>query len=356
MSTQISRLALFSLLVLLISCADPYKDGLKEGKAIGYQEGYQVGYDEGYAEGDTDGFERAKAYFESAGYEEGFADGNAAGISQGYNQGYTVGKNETYQGAYNTGYNDGYEDGYDDGEYEGYQNGYDDGFDTRYTQVYNQGYSAGYSEGEDDNYSSGYSAGEYAGYDLGYDDGFTDGYDVGYDDGFYDGSLSVGKSKKLKGYANVISLAHNDVFDYSKIPSPKVTRKGISVNGRVLLSEVSLTNKDTLKRAAVVEQYLVIEMAKQVKGKFGLSAERSLKIAKAANHFRKQSSKRALTSEDTSAYATEVIGSDFTQLYAAYEETLKGDVLSFNSVLERAAEKNSTSPENISLILTKYFM
>ena len=360
MNKLFSKLALFSLLVLLASCADYYKEGLEEGKTIGYQEGYEAGYDEGYAEGDTNGYERAKAYFESAGYDEGFADGNAAGLSQGYNEGYTVGKNETYQGAYNTGYNDGYDDGYDDGEYEGYEDGYDEGYDDRYSETYDQGYSRGYAvgydEGEDDNYSAGYSAGQYNGYDVGYDDGFDDGYDIGYDDGFYDGSLSVGKSKKLKGFANIISLAHNDVFDYSKIVSPKLTKKGLTVNGKVLLSEVSLTNKDTLKRAAVAEQHLVVEMAKQVKGKFGLSTERSLKIAKAANHFRKQSSRRALTSEDTNAYASEIIGSDFAQITEAYEQTLKGDVLAFGSVLERAAEKNSTTPEDISIILKKYFM
>jgi hypothetical protein len=97
-------------------------------------------------------------------------------------------------------------------------------------------------------------------------------------------------------------------------------------------------------------------MAKQVKGKFALSAERSLKVAKAANHFRKQASKRALTSEDTNAYASEIFESNFAQIAKAYEKTLKGDVMAFEAVLERAAEKNGTSPENVAVILTKYFM
>lgn len=345
---KIFNLAPLALLTILVSCADPYKEGLEEGKRIGYTEGYDVGYDDGHADGDADGYARAKAYFESAGYNEGFADGKVVGINQGYAQGYSVGKNETYQPAYNRGYDAGYDDGYDDGEYDGYRDGYDDGYDDRYDQVYTSGYNAGYSDGYDD--------GEYDGYDLGYDDGFSDGYDVGYDDGFEDGSLSVGKSKGLKGFANIISLAHNAAIDYAKISAPKATKRGLMVNGKVLLSETSLTNKDTIKRRAVVEQYLVIEMAKQVKGKFGLSAERSLKVAKAANHFRKQASRRSLTSEDTNAYASEVIGSDFTQITKAYERSLKGDVMAFESVLDRAAEKNGTSPENIAVILAKYFM
>lgn len=344
MKNLITKLAPLSLMVLMVACADPYKKGFEEGQKIGYTEGYDVGYDDGNADGDTAGYERAKAYFEAAGYNEGFADGKKEGLSIGYSQGYTVGKNETYQPNYNRGYNVGYAAGDTHGYNRGLNDGYNDGYDVVYNRGYDRGYDSGYDDGLDD------------GYDTGYDAGFDDGYDVGYDDGFADGSLSVGKSKKLKGFADIISLAHNQVFDYTKIPAPKFTKRGIEVAGKVLLSETSLTNKDTLKRVAVVEQYLVIEMAKQVKGKFGLSAERSLKVAKAANHFRKQSSKRALTSEDTNAYAKEIIGSDFKELSKAYEQTLKGDVDAFESVLEAAAAKNGTSPENISIILTKYFM
>jgi flagellar biosynthesis/type III secretory pathway protein FliH len=347
MSQMLKALPL-SLLCFLISCADPYQDGLEAGKKMGYQEGYEVGYDEGNADGDANGYARAKAYFESAGYNEGFADGKKVGLREGYDNGYTVGKNETYKPAYDNGYKTGYGKGYDDGRHDGYKDGYEDGYDDRYDEIYKTGYDKGYK--------IGYDKGLDKGYDLGYDDGFDDGYDLGYDDGFEDGSLSVGKSKTLKGYANIISLAHNTVFDYSKIPAPKSTSRGLVVNGEILLSEISLTNKDTLKRRAVVEQYLVIEMASQVRSKFGLSLERSLKLAKAANHFRKEASRRALTQEDNHAYASEIIGSDFTQITKAYEKSLKGDIQAFNSVLERAAEKNGTTPENIALILAKYFM
>lgn len=348
MKKLIKQLAPLSVLVLMVACSDPYKEGFEVGSSQGYATGYDVGYDEGTVDGDADGYARAKAYFETAGYNEGFADGKQIGIGEGYAQGYTVGKNETYQPNYNRGYNVGYDDGEEDGYRDGYGDGYDAGYDDRYDQVYTQGYNVGYSSGYDD--------GEYDGFDIGYDSGFDDGYDVGYDDGFADGSLSVGKSKALVGYANIISLAHNDLIDYTKIQAPKQTKQGLVANGKLLFSSSSLTNKDTLKKVAVVEQYLVVEMAKQVKGKFGLSAERSLKIAKAANHFRKYSSKRALTSEDTNAYASEIIGSDFKALEKAYTETLHGNVGAFTSVLETAAEKNGTTPENISVILTKYFM
>lgn len=371
MKYLITQLLPLSLLVLMVSCGEnpenKYDEGFTEGRAQGQTQGYDEGYDKGHTDGDAVGYERAKAYFESAGYDEGKTDGSKLGYGQGYANGWSVGNNETRPVAYSTGYAAGNADGKEDGYARGLDDGYDDGWDQRNTEVYNSGYSVGFKKGEADSYNRGYTDGEDDGYDTGHDDGADDGYDLGYDDGFDDGydigfedgewdAFSIGKSKKLKGYANLISLAHNDMIDYTKIQMPKSTRKGLVAKGQVLFSESSLTNKDTMKRLAVAEQYLVMEMAKQVKGKFGLSAERSLKLAKASNHFRKYSSTRALTSEDTNAYASEIIGSDFRAIERAYENSMRGDVSGFNSILSKAAEKNETSPENISMIIAKFFM
>ncbi|WPU63828.1 FliH/SctL family protein [Peredibacter starrii] len=369
----LATLATLSLLGLSVACNDSgdgddkYAQGLTDGKAQGYKEGYDVGYDDGYADGDAAGYERAKTYFASADYLKGFADGKVEGTNLGYAQGYNVGKQDGKTEGYNTGYNVGYSDGDADGYDRGYDHGYDDGYDANTgTGAYNSGYAAGqasaqttaynngYADGNADGYELGYDDGAADGYDVGYDAGWDDGWDVGYDDGYY--GLSVGKTKKLKGYANVLSMFHNDLIDYSKISAPKQTKRGLVANGKLLFSETSVTNKDTLKRAAAVEQYLVVEMAKQVKGKFGLSAERSLKVAKAANHFRKYSSNRALTAEDTNAYATEIMGSNFAQITKAYESGMKGDLSSFNSVMEKAAAKNETSPEKMAEIVTKLFI
>lgn len=331
-------LATVSLLGLSVACSDKYAEGLADGKAQGYATGYDEGYDDGYLDGDEAGFERAKQYFASADYNAGFNDGKAVGITQGYNTGYAAGTaNVTAQTA--AAYTNGYNVGYDDGEADGYDMGYDDGLA--------DGYDMGYDDGVLDGYDVGYDDGHADGYDLGYDHGWDDGYDAGFDDGY---GFSVGKTKALKGYANLLSMAHNDMFDYSKISAPKSTARGIVANGKLLFEETSLTNKDTLKRAAVVEQYLVVEMAKQVSGKFGLSAERSLKVAKAANHFRKFASTRALTSEDTNAYVVELIGTDLKSIEAAAEAG------NMKSVLEKAAAKNGTSPEKMAEVLARHFI
>lgn len=327
-----------------------YAQGLEAGKQQGYKQGYDEGYDDGFADGDEAGYKRAKDFFISADYLKGFDDGKKVGQTEGYNQGYNVGKTD----GINQGYKNGYDDGYDDGDLDGYDRGYDDGYDDG--NASSTGDRAAYDRGYNDGHSDGYDDGADDGYDLGYDDGMKDGYDIGYDDGFDDGSLSVGKSKALKGYANLLSMFHNDLIDYNKIKAPKQTKRGLVANGKLLLSETSLTNKDTMKKQAAVEQYLVIEMAKQVKGKFGLSDDRSLKIAKAANHFRKQSSKRALTAEDTNAYASEILGSDFAAITKAYEAGAKGNFGPMNAAIEKAAQKNETSPEKMSEIMSKFLM
>lgn len=319
-----SVLATLSILSFAVACnsgggssSDRYAEGFAAGKAQGYDEGY----DDGYADGDTAGYERAKALFMSADYLSGFNAGKQEGLAQGYSQGYNVGRNDGYNAGRTAGYDLGYDDGYDDGLDAGYDIGYDDGFDS--------------------------------GYDVGYDDGYDIGYDNGFDDGY---GLSVGKVSGLKGYANVLETFHNDLIDYSKIKAPVQTKRGLVANGQLLFSEASMTNKDTLKKAAVVEQYLVVEMAKQVKGKFGLSADRSLQIAKAANHFRKQATARALTAEDTQAYAQEIVGSSFKSIEKAFDASMKGDISGLSSIMEKAAEKNGTSPEKMTEIVTKLFM
>jgi hypothetical protein len=320
----VSVLATLSILSFAVACnsgggstADRYAEGFAAGKDQGYKEGYDKGYDTGYDDGDADGYARAEAFFKTADYTKGFNDGKAVGYSQGYG----VGKSDGFNLGKVAGYDMGYDDGYDDGKVVGYDLGYDDG-------------------SED-------------GYDIGYDDG----YDVGYDDGFDDGYLlSVGKTPKLSGYADVLSAFHNDLIDYSKIKAPMQTKRGLVANGKLLFSETSITGKDTLKKAAAVEQYLVIEMSKQVKSKFGLSAERSLQVAKAANHFRKYSTSRALTAEDTNAYAKEIVGADFKAIEKAYAGSMKGDLSNLNGILDVAAQKNGVSSEQMGEIITKMFL
>jgi hypothetical protein len=341
---NLSTLATLSILCFGVACNDSsapdrYAEGFAAGKTEGqtqgrtegYNSGKADGYKEGYAAGDRDGYERARVYFASADYNRGVIDGRASG----YTQGYTVGRNDGLAQGYTNGYNAGYDDGEEDGIV--------------------LGYSEGYNDGDADGYADGLAFAK-----TEYTRGYRDGYDDGYDDGDFGAvrsyGLSIGQTPRLSGYADVLSAFHNDLIDYSKIQLPQETRRGLVANGQLLLSETSLTNKDTLKRAAVVEQYLVLEMAQQVKGKFGLSAERSLKIAKAANHFRKFATTRALTADDTNAYAEEIIGVNFQSIERAFDSTRRGNLSDLSSIMEKAGEKNGVSPEKMTEIVTQLFI
>ncbi len=340
----LSTLATLSILCFGVACndgaaPDRYAEGFAAGKsegqtqarAEGYNAGKADGYREGYAAGDRDGYERARVFFASADYNRGVTDGRASG----YTQGYTAGRNDGLAQGYTNGYNVGYDDGEADGIV--------------------LGYSEGYNDGDADGYADGLAFAK-----TEYTRGYRNGYDDGYDDGDFGAvrsyGLSIGQTPRLRGYADVLSAFHNDLIDYSKIQLPQETRRGLVANGQLLLSETSLTNKDTLKRAAVVEQYLVLEMAQQVKGKFGLSAERSLKIAKAANHFRKFATTRALTADDTNAYAEEIIGVNFQSIERAFDSTRRGNLSDLSSIMETAAEKNGVSPEKMTEIVTQLFI
>ena len=371
------RMTLLGVLASTVACQSKYEKGLAAGNAEGYKEGYDVGYEDGDKDGHARGYSDGEIYFGAATYDNGVSDGIKVGTPIGYAQGYTVGKNETYGPAYNQGKVDGYNPGYNAGKTAGYnqgyndgdEDGYDDGFaDGRSTIQgainwnYNIGHSNGYDDGYDDGwvkgdahgYSDGYSDGYDDGLDAHYASGFDDGYDVGFDDG-WDAALSVRPTGSLKGTSNILSMFHNDLFNYKKIAAPKSTAKGLVAGNKLIFEETSLSNKDLEGRAAAAERYLVSSMASQVKTQFSLSAERSTQIAKVANHFRKASTNRAITEADSNTYAKEILGVNFKQLEVAYKGVLKGEKAELSSVLDQAAQKNGTSPEHMSSLMLKLF-
>lgn len=362
---KMSSLFLLAALATTVACKSKYEKGFEAGNAQGYADGY----DDGYVDGDKDGYEQGmadgEAYYGAATYDDGVSDGIKVGTPIGYAQGYSVGRAETYGPAYNQGKIDGYQPGYNAGKTAGYnlgyndgdEDGYDDGFAAGRATIQGQinwAYNTGYNNGYDDGYDDGWYAGDAHGYNDGYDDGFDDGYDIGFDDG-WDAALSVKPTGAMKGTSNVLSMVHNDLFNYSKIQAPKQTKRGLVAGNKLIFEETSLSNKDLERKAAAVEKYLVNSMASQVKGQFNLSSERSFQIAKVANHFRKQGTTRAVSEADSNAYAKEILGANFKEIEAAYKGVLKGEKAQLSQVLDQAAQKNGTSPEHMSSLMFKLF-
>jgi flagellar biosynthesis/type III secretory pathway protein FliH len=372
------QLVVVGCLAVLTACnsggggSDRYQEG--------FDAGYDQGYDDGYSDGDADGYERARVFFQSQDYTRGFSDGQAYGFNLGYTQGYDVGKVEGIsigrtQG-YDTGYNDGYTDGFGDGEVVGYNRGYDDGYDdgrldgsdpgaitAAYNNGYNDGYTDGYVDGDavgySDGYNDGYDDGAFDGYDIGYTDGFDDGYVIGYDDGFYDGSgFSTGslKVKTQNAQTKMLNSVYKGIVDMSKIPKIKSTSKGLVAGGKLIFEETSLGVKDLQTRAAIAERFKIQQMAGQIQKRFALeSFERSVQIAKIANHWAKFSSSRAMTADDAQAFTEELAGSDLTTIGQAYKAAIKGDASLLDNVIQNVAMKNKTSVANASLIMSKLF-
>ncbi len=374
---------ILGLSVLSTGCNDRYQEGYNLGKTQGYDtghaEGYEEGYDEGYdsgynsgfASGDIAGYERARVQFQTgeyaAGYAAGYALAEPIGYQNGYNPGRTAGIAQGIQNAKDQAYDEGYDIGYNEGDAAGYSAGYSSGYSSGYsvgsnpnqiTTAYNNGYDDGYEDGYAEGDALGYRHGSEDGYDDGYDLGWDEGYDVGYDDGWDDAlGLSVRplKTNSSNLRVNLLSRVHNDLVNVRKIKAPKSTSRGLEVNGRMIFEETSMSSKDLEKRAAVAERYLVTEMGKQIQAKFGLSAERSLKVAKISNFWRKYSTARAVTSDDADAFSEQLIGVNLKTVHNAVVKSSKGNVTELNALLKKAAQTNETSPEKMALIMTKLF-
>ncbi len=86
---------------------------------------------------------------------------------------------------------------------------------------------------------------------------------------------------------------------------------------------------------------------------YGLSAERARVVAKNISAYQKLSSKRSLTEKERNFFSTELLGVNFKN---AQNALTSGNAQDLNDLLEKAAEKNGTSPEQISSILTEIFL
>ena len=115
------------------------------------------------------------------------------------------------------------------------------------------------------------------------------------------------------------------------------------------------STKDMEKVAAIAEAYQVETMASNIAAQFGLSDDRSIKIAQLAASWNKLSKTRALTNSDADAFSQELAGVSITDMNNAEQAMADGNTVPLNSILMKAAEVNGTTPENMSTIMMKLF-
>lgn len=361
-----------------------YGDGLTDGYGLGYDDGLIDGYDLGYDDGVLDG---GTGTATQAQLNAAYASGFSAGETQGYNTGYTAGAasgggNATQaqlNAAYDSGYGDGYGDGLDDGLLnsaaaiaDSYDDGYSDGYGDGDIDGYDDGVNVGYSMGATDGYDLGFDDGYDFGFDDGYDFGFDDGYDIGYDDGFYDGynafstdsnktatnvlGLPHNNAKNINSKVQLANLVQNDLIDFSKMAKAEAKLMNDVETGAFVFEETAKGTKDIQKIAALKEQFRIQAASAQIKAKFGLSAQSSVRIAKLSTAFRKLSSTRAITTADSEAFSKELIGVDMKSVESAYKDASKGKFSNLKGLVEKAALANNTSPEKMAKVMFELFI
>ncbi len=123
----------------------------------------------------------------------------------------------------------------------------------------------------------------------------------------------------------------------------------------MVFEKTTTASKDMDKAAAFVESYRVETMAAGLASEFGLSEERSLKVAKLAASWDKLAKTRALTNADADMFAQELAGVNFAEINSAEQSVMNGSMTELNSIITKAAVVNGTSSENMSAIMMKLF-
>jgi hypothetical protein len=123
----------------------------------------------------------------------------------------------------------------------------------------------------------------------------------------------------------------------------------------MVFEKTSGSAKDMDKAAALAESFQVEQTAANLSAEFGLSEERSLKVAKLAASWEKLSKSRALTNADADAFSYELTGVSIDDMENAEKAMMSGSMTELNSVIAKAAEVNGTSSENMSAIMMKLF-
>ncbi|MBI2520449.1 MAG: hypothetical protein HYV97_08520 [Bdellovibrio sp.] len=111
------------------------------------------------------------------------------------------------------------------------------------------------------------------------------------------------------------------------------------------------TSKDLEKAQALIDGVQINRMAEQVVAEFGLSEERGQTVANVLFQFGRIQRNRSLTQDDLKNLGKELVGSDLHEFESALSARAQGDSASFDSLINKAAEFNHVSPEQMQAIV-----
>jgi hypothetical protein len=111
------------------------------------------------------------------------------------------------------------------------------------------------------------------------------------------------------------------------------------------------SKKDLEKMGAQLEAIKSEAVGQSLSAKFGLSEERGMQVAKLASNWKKVSKTRGLTEKDADAFSQKLLGFDLNAGVKAVEEFKTGKGEALENLLEKAAQVNGVSPEQLKEIL-----
>lgn len=118
-----------------------------------------------------------------------------------------------------------------------------------------------------------------------------------------------------------------------------------------IYSEAGESKKDLEAIGAKVEKMEAKELANVLSTSFGMSEDRSFEVAKLTKAYQKIASKRSLTEMEKNHFSSDLLGVSYNDALNAFKNKIQGNGASYEDMIERAAAKNGTSPEAISIVV-----
>lgn len=170
-------------------------------------------------------------------------------------------------------------------------------------------------------------------------------WDLGTYDAYYLGSYNVGEDLfnylldyDYLNYYDLIDLGGNLYEDFDT---------------GLIFEKTASTKYDEEKVAAMKQVVGIKKTANNIVSSYGLSEDRAMELAKLGAQL-KFADQRSLTDEDYKAIAVEAFGVDPVEYVKAFQtKAISGDSAHLDSLIEKTANKNRTSPEKINKIIDK---
>lgn len=106
-------------------------------------------------------------------------------------------------------------------------------------------------------------------------------------------------------------------------------------------------SKDLDTLASLGEEAMHTIVKETLQSQYSLSSNRAEELAKLAAKYQRLESKRELTTGEKDRFAMEALGVSMTQVESAMQQKAEGNESQFAALLEKAAKKNNTTPEQI---------